>query len=55
MSSIKTCKHKILRLKGGLSSPQYLALYAKVFLAISTIYSTAFVIQGPFLKIWNKI
>ena len=27
----------------------------KVFLVISTIYSTAFVIQGPILKNWDKI
>ena len=56
MSNIETWnEHKILRIKGGLSPPQYLALYAKVFLVISTIYSTAFVIQGSFLKIWDKI
>ena len=33
----------------------YLALYAKVFLIISTVYSTAFVIWGSLLKIWDKI
>ena len=40
---------------GGPCPPKYLALYAKVFLVISTIYSTAFVIQGEFLKNWDKI
>ena len=34
---------------------KYLALYAKVFLVISTIYSTALVVQGSFLKNWDKI
>ena len=38
----------------GSCPPKYLALYAKVFLVISTIYSTAFVIQGSFLKNWDK-
>ena len=33
---------------------KYLALYAKVFLVISTIFSTAFLIQGSFLKNWDK-
>ena len=33
---------------------EYLALYAIVFLVISTIYSTAFLIQGSFLKNWDK-
>ena len=41
--------------KGVRPSPQYLALYAKVFLVISTIDSTAFVIQKAFLKILDKI
>ena len=41
--------------KGGSSSPQYLVLYAKVFLVISPIYSKALLIQGSFLKIWDKI
>ena len=35
--------------------PQYLARYAKVFLVISTIYSTAFVIQRSFLMNWDEI
>ena len=39
----------------GSSPPKYLALYAKVLLVISTIYSTAFLIQGSFLKNWDKI
>ena len=39
----------------GFVPQNYLALYAKVFLVISTIYSTAFVIQGSFLKNWDKI
>ena len=39
----------------GFTSSGYLALYAKVFLVISTIYSTAFVIQGSFLWNWDKI
>ena len=39
----------------GSSPPKYLALYAKVFLVISTIYSTAFLIQGSFLKKWDKL
>ena len=38
----------------GLPPPKYLALYAKVFLLISTIYSKAFLIQGSFLKIGTK-
>ena len=37
-----------------LGEDEYLALYAKVFLVISTIYSTAFPIQGSFLKNWDK-
>ena len=32
-----------------------LTLYAKVFFVFSTIYSSTFVIQGSFLKIWDKI
>ena len=40
---------------GGSSLPKYLALYAKVFLVISTIYSSACVIQGSILKNWDKI
>ena len=39
----------------GSSPPKYLALFAKIFLVISTVYSTAFVIQGSFLKNWDKI
>ena len=39
----------------GLSPPQYLALYAKLYLVIPTIYSMAFVIKGSFLKNWDKI
>ena len=39
----------------GFTSSQYLALYAKVFLVISTIYSTAFVIQESFLRNWDRI
>jgi len=34
----------------GSSLPKYLALYAKVFLVITTIYSMAFLIQGVILK-----
>ena len=37
-----------------LGEDKYLALYAIVFLVISTIYSTAFLIQGSFLKNWEK-
>ena len=37
------------------TSSLYLTLYAKVFLVISTIYSTAFVIQRSFLRNWDKI
>ena len=37
----------------GSSPPEYIALYAKVSLEISTIYSTAFLIQGSFLKNWD--
>ena len=37
-----------------LGGDKYLALYAKIFLVISTIYSTAFLIQGSFLKNWGK-
>ena len=33
--------------------PQYLALYAKIFLIISNIYSLAFGIQGSVLKNTN--
>jgi len=56
MSSIKTQnEHKILCIQRGLSPPRYLALYADVLLVISTIYSTAFVIQESFLKIWDNI
>ena len=44
----------LLRKERGISPPEYLALYAKVFLVISTIYSTAFLIQGWFLKNWDK-
>ena len=40
---------------GGSSLHKYLALYAEVFLLISTIYSAAFVIQGFILKNWDKI
>ena len=40
---------------GGSSLPKYLGFYAKVFLVISTIYSTVFVIQGSILKNWDKI
>ena len=49
------------------SPPKYLAHYTKIFLVISiysiefsnyiylvTIYSMAFVIQGSFLKNWDK-
>ena len=55
-SSIKNSnEQQILRMLGGSSPPQYLALCAKVFLVTSTIYSTAFVIQGLFLKNWGKI
>ena len=39
----------ITRMRGS-SPPKYLALYAKAFLVISTIYSTAFAIQGVILK-----
>ena len=35
----------------GLSSPRYIALYAKVFFVVSNIYSASFVLQGAFLKI----
>ena len=38
----------------GSSPPKYPALYAKVFLVISTTYSTAFVIQESFIKNWDK-
>ena len=38
----------------GSTPTKYLALHAKVFLVISTIYSTAFLIQGSFLKSWDK-
>ena len=56
MSITKTLnKHKILRLYGGFSPPQYLAVYAKLFLVILTVISTAFVIQRSFLKIRDKI
>ena len=34
----------------GSPPPNTVALYAKVFLVISTIYSTAFVIQGVILN-----
>ena len=34
---------------------KYPTLYAKLFLVISTIYSTAFVIQGSFLMNWDEI
>ena len=37
-----------------LGGDKYLALYAIVFLVISAIYSTAFRIQGSFLKNWDK-
>ena len=54
-SSIKTKKRKeIITHTRGSSPPKYLSLYAKVFLVISTIYSTAFVIQGSFLMNWDK-
>ena len=39
----------------GSSLPKYLAPYAKVFLVVSAIYFTAFVIQESFLKIGKKI
>ena len=39
----------------GFTSSLYLTLYAKVFLVISTTYSTAFVIQRLFLRNWDKI
>ena len=39
----------------GSFPPQYVDLYAEVFLIIFTIYSTAFVIQDSFLKNWDKI
>ena len=38
----------------GSFPPKYIALYAKVSLVISTIYSTAFLSQGSFLKNWDK-
>ena len=38
----------------GFSPPKHLALYAKAFLVISTIYSTVFLIQGLFLKNWDN-
>ena len=38
----------------GFTSSLYLTLYAKVFLVISTIYSTAFVIQRSFLRNWDQ-
>jgi len=37
-----------------LGGDKYIALHAKVFLVISTTYSTAFLIQGSFLKNWGK-
>ena len=37
-----------------LEGDKYLTLYAKVFLVVSTIFSTAFLIQGSFLKNWDK-
>ena len=38
------------------SSPlKYLGLYAKVSLVISTIYSTAFLIQGSFLELGQNL
>ena len=46
---------EIIRDIRGASPPKYLAFYAKVFLKISTIYSTAFVIHWSFLKHWDKI
>ena len=36
------------------SANKYLTIYAKVFLVISTMYSTAFLIQGSFLNNWDK-
>ena len=39
----------------GFTSSLYLTLHAIVFLVISTIYSTAFVIQRSFLRNWDKI
>ena len=54
-NSIKTQnEQKLLRIYVISSPPQYLAFYAKIFLVISTIYSTAFVIQGSFLENWDK-
>ena len=44
----------MLRMYWDSSPPQYFALYSKVFLVVSTIYSKVFVIQGSFLQIWDK-
>ena len=51
MGGSKNTLAKRVRYLGG---DKYLALYAKVFLVISTIYSSAFLIQGLFLKNWDK-
>ena len=52
-SSIKT-KKKLSRIR-EVNISLYLTLYAKVFVVISTIYSTTFVIQRSFLRNWDKI
>ena len=54
-SSIKTKNEQIITHMKGSSPPKNLALYAKVFLVISTIYFTAFLIQKSFFKSWDKI
>ena len=41
-------------LVGGKGLRGWSAVYAKVILLISTIYSTAFVIHGSFLRNWDK-
>ena len=37
-----------------LGEDKYIALYAKIFLVILNTYSTAFLIQGSFLKNWDE-
>ena len=53
-SSIKTKLPEIITHMRGSSPPKYL-LFTLSILVIPTISSTAFVIQGSFLKKWDKI
>ena len=39
----------------GSPPPKYPVLYSELFLVVSTVCSMAFVIQGSFLKNWEKI